>query len=54
MRGHTRHGWFAVAVVGFYATLRHKPAHVRVRASEQASGKGVYTARKSGSTWTVY
>ena len=25
---------FAVAVVGFYATLRHKPAHVRVRASE--------------------
>lgn len=45
---------FAVAVVGFYATLRHKPAHVRVRASEQASGKGVYTARKSGSTWTVY
>ena len=32
---------FAVAVVGFYATLRHKPAHVRVRASEQASVRPV-------------
>jgi FlaG/FlaF family flagellin (archaellin) len=44
----------AVAAFGLYAALTRKPAHVRVRADDQSNGKGVYIARKSGSTWTVY
>jgi len=44
----------ALALVGAYAALTRKPAHVRVQVREQTSGKGVYIARKQGSTWTVY
>jgi hypothetical protein len=44
----------AVGLFGLYAAFTRKPAHVRVHTQEQASGKGVYEARKSGSTWTVY
>ncbi|MGN6424870.1 MAG: hypothetical protein ACTHLA_16345 [Asticcacaulis sp.] len=44
----------AVGLFGLYAAFTRKPAHVRVRTDDQTNGKGVYVARKSGSTWTVY
>jgi hypothetical protein len=44
----------AMALVGVYAAITRRPAHVRVHARDQSDGKGVYVARKSGSTWTVY
>ncbi|MFT4074106.1 MAG: hypothetical protein QM647_01150 [Asticcacaulis sp.] len=44
-------GAAVVGVMGLTAFLTRKPAKVRIHAED---GKGVYEARKNGSTWTVY
>jgi len=44
-------GAAVVGVMGLMALITRKPAKVRIHADD---GKGVYEARKDGSTWTVY
>lgn len=44
-------GSIVIALMGAMALIRRKPSKVRVHADD---GKGVYEARKDGSTWTVY
>jgi len=45
-------GVVALGLMALAAFFTRKPAKVRVRT--QDNGKGVYEARKSGSTWIVY
>ena len=44
-------GAAVVGVMGLMALITRKPAKVRIHADD---GKGIYEARKDGSTWTVY
>ncbi|CAL4866682.1 hypothetical protein MMA231_00926 [Asticcacaulis sp. MM231] len=44
-------GAVVVSLMGAMALIRRKPSKVRVNTDD---GKGVYEARKDGSTWTVY
>jgi hypothetical protein len=44
-------GAAVIGMMGLMALLTRKPAKVRIHAED---GKGVYEARKQGSTWTVY
>lgn len=44
-------GAAVVGVMGVMALITRKSAKVRIHADD---GKGVYEARKEGSTWTVY
>lgn len=44
-------GAVVIGLMGLMALIRRKPAKLRVHADD---GKGVYEARKDGSTWTVY
>jgi hypothetical protein len=44
-------GAAVVGVMGLMALVTRKPSKVRIHADD---GKGVYEARKDGSTWTVY
>ena len=44
-------GAAVVGIMGLMALITRKPAKVRIHADD---GKGVYEARKDGSTWTVY
>lgn len=44
-------GAAVIGVMGLTAFVTRKPAKVRIHAED---GKGVYEARKTGSTWTVY
>ncbi len=46
-------GVVALALVAVAAFLRRTPVRIFVR-SGQPTGKGVYEARKKGSTWIVY
>ena len=45
-------GVVAVSLTAFAALLTRKPANVRVDVKDE--GKGIYEARKTGSTWIVY
>lgn len=48
-------GVVAVALFAFGAFLTRTPARIFIRAREpRDDGKGVYEARKKGSTWSVY
>ncbi len=48
-------GVLALALTALATFLIRKPARIFVRSREQAnSGRGVYEARKKGSTWSVY
>lgn len=44
-------GAAVVGFMGLMALITRKPAKVRIHADD---GKGIYEARKDGSTWTVY
>ena len=44
-------GAAVIGVMGLTAFLTRRQAKVRIHAED---GKGVYEARKTGSTWTVY
>lgn len=46
----------ALSLAGVCAALMRRPAqvHVSTQDQNQKMGKGIYVARKSGSTWTVY
>lgn len=49
-------GSAAVALMALAAFVTRKPVRVFVRGREKAKddGKGLYEARKTGSTWSVY
>ena len=50
-------GVATVALIGLAAFVVRTPAKIFVRAQRdkmQSGGKGVYEARKKGSTWSVY
>ena len=44
-------GAVVIGVLGLMALVTRKPAKVRIHTDD---GKGIYEARKQGSTWTVY
>jgi hypothetical protein len=44
-------GAAVVGIMGLMAFVTRKPAKVHIQTED---GKGVYEARKTGSTWTVY
>ncbi len=44
-------GAAVIGTMGLMTLVTRKPARVRIHADD---GKGVYEARKDGSTWTVY
>lgn len=49
-------GAAALALMALAAFVTRKPVRIFVRGSNKPAdnGKGVYEARKSGSTWSVY
>ncbi|MGZ3306144.1 MAG: hypothetical protein ACXU8U_09825 [Asticcacaulis sp.] len=47
-------GVVALGLIAAAAFLRRTPAKIFVRETEAKAGKGLYEARRKGSTWVVY